>query len=148
MEIIKKEKVQTLTVRTFTSMEKISEAMGAAFGETAGLIAQSDTDFAGPPFAAYYNMDMENLDIEMGFPVTKPLTPSGRARMSALPEAETATDLYIGPYDGIGDAYARLNEFVQQQGREADTYCWEEYLNDPAEVAPEQLKTRIYIPLK
>jgi len=34
-------------------------------------------------FAAYYNMDMENLDVEMGFPVAKPLAGRGEIKAGA-----------------------------------------------------------------
>ena len=42
----------------------------AAVLEIAQYLAEQSEQPAGAPFVAYYNMDMQNLDVEIGFPVT------------------------------------------------------------------------------
>jgi effector-binding domain-containing protein len=96
----------------------------------------------------YHNMDMSNLDVEMGFPVTKATEGSGRVKAGKLPGGKAAVTLHVGPYEKIEEAYNRLTTFVKDQGLETESFCYEFYLNDPAETAPEELKTEIYFPLK
>ncbi len=148
MEIIRKESVQTLSIRLFTSASKIPEVLGSIYGEIARLVERKGLPFTGMPFVIYYNMDMENLDLEAGFPVGGSLEAEGRVKPSKLPAGEMATALHTGPYDTLEATYNELTAFVKEQGRETEEFMYEEYLNSPEEVKPEELQTRIYFILK
>lgn len=58
--------------------------------------------------------------------------------------------LFKGPYTGLPAGYAQLfREWLPQSGEEpADQPCYENYLNNPRETAPEELLTEICLPLK
>jgi AraC family transcriptional regulator len=63
---------------------------------------------------------------------------------------EHAMVLHSGPYQGLQQAWMWLyNDGLKQLGRSADfsVPSFEVYLNTPDEVAPEDLKTELYIPL-
>ena len=70
----------------------------------------------GAPFVAYYNMDMQDLDMEIGFPVSKPLPDRGEIKSSALPAGKIAATMHIGPYDTVGPAYEALTQYAQANG--------------------------------
>jgi len=148
MEIIRKEEVKTLTVRLFTPATRLSETLGGIYGEIAGVVAQKGLTFTGAPYVMYYNMDMENLDIEAGFPVVGPLEEEGRVKSSSIPAGEMATALHKGSYESLEKTYNELAAFVKKEGREAEEFMYEEYLNSPDEVKPEELQTKIYFFLK
>jgi effector-binding domain-containing protein len=97
---------------------------------------------------AYYNMDMQDLDIEAGYPVIKPLAGRGEIHASMLPEGLVAETVFTGPYLEMGPAYEGLSHWVKENGYEMCGTVYEVYLNSPAEVAPEQLQTRIVFLLK
>lgn len=63
---------------------------------------------------------------------------------------KTAVLTYKGPYSGIAAAYHSLfGNWLPQSGEEpADQPCYEIYLNNPRETAPEDLLTEICLPLK
>jgi effector-binding domain-containing protein len=65
-----------------------------------------------------------------------------------IPGGKLAQCLYIGPYNKIEPAYNALTEWVKENGYEATGVAYEFYLNDPGEVAPEELLTQIVFPLK
>ncbi|MFV1592828.1 AraC family transcriptional regulator [Phaeobacter sp. JH20_36] len=67
-----------------------------------------------------------------------------------LPGGKTAVLTYKGPYSGIHAAYGDLFGawLPQSQEEPADAPCYEIYLNDPHQVAPEELLTEICLPLK
>ncbi|MBI9105888.1 MAG: GyrI-like domain-containing protein [Spirochaetales bacterium] len=148
MEIIRKEEVQTLTIRLFSPAIKLPEVLGGIYGEIAGLVTQKGLSFTGAPFVLYRNMDMENLDIEAGFPVAGTLEAAGRVKPSKLPSGEMATALHTGSYDSMEGTYNALTAFVKDKGRETEDFMYEEYLNSPDEVKKEELQTKIYFYLK
>ncbi|UCF97572.1 MAG: GyrI-like domain-containing protein [Spirochaetaceae bacterium] len=148
MDIRNTKERPTLVIRTSTPVEKLPEVMGSSFGEIMQVMGSAGTQPAGPPFAMYHNMDMSNLDVEMGFPVARKTEGRGRVKAGTLPGGKAAAILHMGPYDRIGEAYEQLTAFVKEKGLEPQSICYEFYLNDPAETAPEELQTEIYFPLK
>jgi len=148
MEVRTTEEQSTLVIRTTTPVEKLSELMGAGYGEIVQFMGSAGAQPAGPPFAVYHNMDMSNLDVEIGFPVAAPTEGGGRIKAGTLPGGKAAVTLHVGPYGKIEEAYNRLTAFVKEQGLEPEAFCYEFYLNDPAETPPEELKTEIYFPVK
>jgi effector-binding domain-containing protein len=148
MEVRSMEERPTLVIRTFTPVEKLPEVMGSTYGEIMQVMVSSGVQPAGPPFAVYHNMDMSNLDVEIGFPVAKTVAGGGRVKAGKLPGGKAAVTLHVGPYGKIGEAYNRLTAFIKEQGMEPESFCYEFYLNDPDETPPEELKTEIYFPVK
>jgi effector-binding domain-containing protein len=148
MEVRSIEERNTLAIRTFTPVEKLSEVMGSSYGEIMQVMESLGVQPSGPPFAMYHNMDMSNLDVEMGFPVMKAAQDRGRVKAGKLPGGKAAVTVHVGPYDRIEEAYNRLTAFVNEKGLETESSCYEFYLNDPAETPPDELKTEIYFPVK
>ena len=148
MEIRTTKQLSTLVIRTSTPVEKLPEVMGPAFGEIAQLAGSLGVQLAGPPFAAYHNMDMSNLDVEMGFPVSGKVEGKGRVKAGTLPGGRAAVTVHTGPYDRIHEAYDRLKAFVEEQGLRVKECCCELYLNDPTETPADQLRTEIRFPVE
>lgn len=67
-----------------------------------------------------------------------------------LPPGEYAILRFRGPYNHLHDAYQWLfGQWLPQSGYEpGDAPVFEEYLNNPREVAPKDLLTDIHLPLK
>ncbi len=76
-------------------------------------------------------------------------TPQGMEDLH-IPGGKTAVLTYKGPYSGIHAAYHSLfGNWLPASGEEpADQPCYEKYLNDPRDTAPEDLLTEICLPLK
>ena len=137
-----------LSIRTRTRVEELPQELGKAYGAIAQYLCELQEQPAGAPFAAYYNMDMQNLDVEIGFPVPHPLPGRGEVQSSEIPGGKAATCLHIGPYDQMEPAYTALSEWMQENGYEAAGVAYEMYLSDPQDTPPEELKTQIVFPLK
>lgn len=148
MEIVQRQKTNTLAVRYRTPAAKLAESMGPIYGEIAAYMAQKGIDFAGPPFAMYYNMDMDDLDVEIGFPVGTAQKGEGRVRAGFLPGGRLATAKHTGPYETIERPYNELTAFVAGKKEAAESFIYEEYLNSPEDTPREKLETNIYFPLK
>ena len=136
----------TLSIRTHAAVEQLPQVFGQAYGAIMQYLGELGEQPVGMPFAAYYNMDMQNLDIEIGFPVSRPLPDRGELKGGALPSGKIATTLHIGPYDSIAPAYEALTQFVQASGYTPTGVAYEIYFSDPS-TPPEQIQTQIVFPL-
>jgi AraC family transcriptional regulator len=66
-----------------------------------------------------------------------------------LPAGRYAMTSYVGPYEHLGDVWARfMGEWLPASGeRLADTPSYEIYRNTPADVPADRLETELYLPL-
>ena len=146
-EILEKTQQPILSIRSRTSVQDLPKVIGAVYGRLGAYLSEIGEYPVGAPFAAYYNMDMHDLDVEIGFPVARMLPASGEIQSSEIPAGEYATCHYTGTYQDIGPAYEALTQFIQQRARQPSGVAYEYYLNDPTETPPEELQTSIVFPL-
>jgi effector-binding domain-containing protein len=137
-----------LAIRTRTSLPNLPQTIGECFGKVINYLGQAGEQPAGAPYVGYYNMDMNDLDVEMGFPVAKALPGKGEIKVSQLPGGKMGTCLYTGPYTEMPVAYDALTKLLGEKGLEPTGIVYEVYYNSPAEVRPEELQTLILFPLK
>jgi effector-binding domain-containing protein len=147
-EIHQQTAAPVLTMRVRIPVQDLPDFLGKAYAEIFQYLAMLGEAPAGFPFVAYYNMDMHDLDVEAGFPVSKPLPGKEAIQAGALPEANVAETVFTGPYVEMGPAYEELSQWTKEQGCEASGVVYEFYLNDPAQVLPDQLQTKIVYILK
>jgi effector-binding domain-containing protein len=147
---IKKQPAQpVMSIRMRTAVQELPNVLGKAFGDVAMAIGEQRQQPIGPPFVAYYNMDMQDLDIEVGFPVAKKLQAKGEVKPGEMPEGKVATTLYTGPYgDGMKAPYEALTKLVEEKGEVPTGVVYEIYFNSPMDTPPEKLQTQIVFPLK
>ena len=138
----------TLSIRVRTPIDGLPQLLGESYGKIAGFLAELGQEPAGAPFAAYYNMDMQDLDVEIGFPVAKVMKGKDDIQASEVPGGKLGYALHTGRYGDIAPAYEALTEFVNEQGFEPSGVAYEFYLNDPGETPQEKLQTQIVFPLK
>lgn len=134
-------------IRTRVAVQDLPPTVGASYEEIGSCLREAGAFYAGPPYVAYYNMDMQDLDVEIGVPITGSLVGVGRVQYREMPAYRAATLLYIGPYEQIGAGYEALMAWVAAQGLEISGTGIEWYLNDPTNVPPQALQTLITFPL-
>ena len=148
MEVRNLEEKVTMAVRVTVAVEDLPKALGDGYGEIMGYLASRGVQPSGMPFAMYYNMDMHNLDVEMGLPVAEPLEGQGRIGPGTLPGGKAVVEMHVGPYEKLEETYRKVMDYIEREGLQTESYMYESYLNDPGEVAPEELKTEIVFPIK
>jgi effector-binding domain-containing protein len=137
-----------LSIQTRTPVQMLPQVLGRAFDALMQHLASHGEYPAGAPFVAYYNMDMQDLDLEIGFPVTHPVEGSGEIESGSIPAGRFGSTLHTGPYPEIGPAYETLTAWLRRQGLEPTGVAYEYYLNDPQATCPEDLQTLVSFPLK
>jgi effector-binding domain-containing protein len=130
-------------IQATVPMGGVSAAVDEAFPELFGWLARTGTAPAAPPFIRFLVIDMEALlQLELGVPVAAPMTGSGRIRPGVLPAGRYVVLRHTGPYDGLIDANAALQQWAHDHGLEFDVRdtpegsAWgsrfEEYITDPS----------------
>jgi effector-binding domain-containing protein len=147
-ELLQREAQPVLSVRTRTPVYELKRFLGEAYEMIVQYVAELGEEFAGPPYAAYFNMDMQDLEVEAGFPVNLSLPAKGKIQAGEIPAGSYAATLHIGPYAQAEKAYTELNEWVIKQGHQPTGIVYEFYLNDPGEVPEDALQEQILYQLK
>lgn len=137
-----------LSIRTRTPVERLPEEIGKAYGAIMNYLEELGEKPVNAPFAAYYNMDMNDLDVEMGFPVSKSLPEKGELKSSQIPAGKMVSYLYKGPYNQTEPVYTAMLQWVNENGYTATGVAYEFYYNSPLEVPESELLTKIVFPLK
>ena len=138
----------TLVVRTRASIERLPEVLGPAWGAVMAFAGSAGAQPAGPLFVAYHNMDMQDLDVEIGCAFDQLLSGDGEVRPGGIPAGRAAECLHVGPYAELGGAHQALWAWMAQHGLQPAGPAYEFYLNDPADTAAADLETRIVVPVR
>ena len=141
-------KRNTLSIRTRSSVQNLPQVIGESYGSIMQYLSELGGNPVGMPFVIFYNLDMQDLDIEIGFPVAKKFPDKDNVKASEISAGKYATTIHTGPYDKMEPAYNQMNQWIKDNGYEAIGWCIELYFNDPGEVGMENAKTEIQFPLK
>lgn len=79
--------------------------------------------------------------------IAPPAPRLARATPYEVPPATCAWTLHRGSYDELGLAHHALFAWAQERGHDAPAAVREIYVNDPNEVAEEELETEVLLPL-
>ncbi|MFX0082955.1 MAG: GyrI-like domain-containing protein [Candidatus Hodarchaeota archaeon] len=147
-EILERNAQIVLSIRTKTSVQQLPQLLGESYMKIMQYLGEQGEIPASAPFAGYFNMDLQNLDLEIGIPVSKKLPEKGDIKVSEIPAGKYAGCIYTGPYDKIEPAYNTLTQWTEKNGYETSGIAYELYLDDPRVAPPEELKTQILFLLK
>ncbi len=132
-----------LSVKKVTSLALLPQEIGKAYKIIMEYLTELGEQPVDAPFTAYYNMDMENLNVEMGFPVAKKITGKGEIISSVIPAGKKAACLYNGPYKDMGSTYEAMSKWIDDNGYKPAGVVYEYYFNSPLEVPESELLTKI-----
>lgn len=146
-EIIQEDQ-NVLSIRTVTTMEELPLLIDAAYQNIADYIKELGETPSDVPFTAYHKLEVDSMDVEIGFPVSKPLPGKGEIKPGVIRKGKVLTCSYIGPYSGLDDPYNEMFAWIADNGYEPTGVVYEYYYNSPDEVPEEELVTKIVIPLR
>lgn len=138
-----------MSVRTISSVTKLPQLIGETYERIMLFLKEMDVNPAGPPFVCYYNLDMEHLDVEIGFPVEDVLSGEGDLCPSEIVQGRMVSCMYEGPYEKMNAAYEEMNAYIGLHGYKARGMAYETYYNSPMDAKSEEdLLTRIELPVE
>lgn len=137
-----------LSIRVKTRPDKIGVTLAEILPEVFGYLKELRIPPAGPPFTRYHHFGANQVDLEGGMPVLKPVLGRGRIEAGELPGGLLVASWHIGPYGGLAAAHEALRAWLNEQGRNAAGPSWEVYWTDPAVVLnPAEWKTEVVCPV-
>ena len=144
IEVIELTPQPALVVETECAPGEFGDVLAASFGRVFQHMGARSAQPHGMPFMRYLDMGDDWFRIQAGIP--SDLHGEGDIQAIELPGGKSATTLFLGPYDEVGDAWDELRAWAVKRG--LDTMGgWDVYENDPTSVSdPAELRTRLYLP--
>lgn len=153
-QIVEVEARPTVSIRQRVPMNEMTDFFDTSFATLASVLAATKAAPTGAPFALYRGMPTDEVDVEVGFPLDRPVeddvvAANAGTQASTLPGGEVATAVHRGSFDGLGGSWEALAEWISAQGRTMGPMMWEVYLTEPSpDMDPAELRTQLCWPLE
>ncbi len=155
---ITEEEVQSHTILYISesstlNIDTMGAKMGAAYGELMALMGIAKLEILSAPIAITKKFSIaENIcNFDAAIPVVslqEGMEFSGRIQEGTTYGGKVLKTLHIGPYNTLKSTYDAVLAYIDEKGYEENGFSWEEYLNNPSEVATDKLMTNVYFPIK
>jgi len=127
---------------------EIRSVMGPGLEQLRTVLATNGMTPLGPWFTHHRRMDPAVFDFEICLPTSGPIAPSGRVQAGRLPGVTVARTVLHGGYEGLADAWGRLDAWIVAQGHRPAGDLWERYVIGPETSAdPADWRTELDRPL-
>lgn len=147
-EVVTRSAQPTAVIHEHVPVAELPGFFQRAFGQVSRAISGHGLAPIGPPFALYHGMPGTTVEVEAGFPVSRPLPESGAVHPGTLPGGRCAHGTHVGSYDTMVDTYGAFAQWAKANGLRPHAEMWEEYLSDPQrEPNPVKWRTEIYWPV-
>lgn len=148
-QFIQTEAQATAVIHLTVPRAEIRHVMGPAVTEILATLRAQGAKPVGPMFSYHWKRPTDVFDFEVGFPVDKPIVPTGRVTNSVLPASRVVRTTYRGGYEGLGGAWGQFLGWIEAEGLDAQESLWESYLSGP-EYGPDPAdwRTELNRPLK
>jgi len=132
---------------------EIGEKIGAAYGELMSLIGIAKLEMVGMPISITKSFSMEKMLCEFNPAIRVSELPedlelSGRIEKGESYSGKALKIVHVGSYETLKSTYDNIIAYITEKGIETNGDSWEEYVDDPTTVAPEEMRTFIYFPVK
>lgn len=145
--ILKQLHQPTLTIRTTTKVQALPQIIGQSYAKIASYLDELGETMTDIPFVCYHNLDMQNLDVEIGFTVSDSFAQKEDIKPSFIPEGYIVFCMYRGPYSEVGSVYDEMAAYITDNGYKAIGTSYEFYYNGP-DFPESELLTKIVMPVK
>ncbi len=132
--------------------EVIGGKIGAAYGEIGGLLAANGIEMVGMPITITNSFSMKEMswvfDCALRVESTDGVELTGRVKTGTTYAGKVVRGTHVGSYEESVATYNAISKYMEEKGLTQEGRSWEEYIDDPEVVAPEELRTYIYFPVK
>lgn len=136
-----------LIIRTRTTIEGLPKLIGESYFAIGNYLMELGESVSEVPYVAYYNTDMKDLDVEIGFPVLDELPGKDNIIPGEIPAGIRIFCMYRGPYSDMKSAYTQMQEWMSDKDYELNGAVYEQYYND-TEFPEKDYLTKIVMPIK
>lgn len=123
-------------------------AFAPGITELMGAVAAQGIAPAGAVFAHHHRITKDSFDFDLGVPVARPVTASGRMTPAVWPAQRAARTIYHGGYEGLPGAWGEFTAWMKGQGVTQAEDLWESYTAGPqTSQDPKEWRTELVRPL-
>jgi effector-binding domain-containing protein len=110
IELTEQQSQPIISKRIRTNADNLPKELGRAYGDIVRYLNEIDEKPTDIAFAAYYNMNMDALDVEAGFILEKTLAGKDDIKAGEIPSGKQVSCLHRGPYIHMEAAYHAIME--------------------------------------
>jgi effector-binding domain-containing protein len=127
----------TAYVHLKVPFSEIRNEMGPALDEVEAALAAQGITPAGPWLTHHRQAPQDGFDVEVSVPTDRPVAPTGRVKAGELPAGKVARAVYRGGYEGLGDGWGELMDWIEAEGLKPAANLWEVYAVGPSDAEDE-----------
>ncbi|SDH48814.1 MerR family transcriptional regulator [Desulfosporosinus hippei] len=146
VELKEREPIMVISRRAMTRMENVSVIIGKVFEDMYRMNLQP----SGPVMTVYYDkeFDAENTDLEVCIPVNNKVNVEKSDKLKVFKGGLTAYTKFVGPYSRLGEAYAKVMKWIEDNGYKNSGEPYDIYLTGPGATSnPDEFVTEVYFPV-
>ena len=150
IEMLQQTEQHVMMIRTRTNLNNLGNVFTESFGKIGAYLKELGVLMTDIPFVAYpdyENMDEQNIEVIIGFPIAKPLSEKDNIKYSLVPESKIIFCMYRGDYNEIAPVYGEMTEWIRNNGYEGSGASIEYYYNS-IEYPQSDYLTKVVMPLK
>ena len=139
------EPATTAVVRGTVSADELRDFFDQSFQVLGEVLTNQQVSITGAAFSRYQGeFDEEPIDLEVGFTTDRSIAADGSAEAGELPGGRVARLVHAGSFDGLGDSWQRLADWIGAADLAPGDDRWEVYLTEPSpEMDPSELRTEL-----
>jgi effector-binding domain-containing protein len=138
-----------VTKTTTMDVPAISKAYEDAYSEIGKFMAANKLKQNGAPLGIDGPMQANSYTFDAGMPIDRSdVSGAGSVGVKQTAAGPALKYVHVGPYENLSDTLAKLAAFAAAHHYSPAGGVLSIYVDDPASVAADQLKTEIYLPVK
>ena len=138
----------TVSIRkTINFMKEYASFFGEAVSQIDAFLATRGALTSSPAMSCFHNMELEQLDVEVGYHLAQELPSEGDIRCYCCPSQKIVTTIDMGPYEQQDPTLMELFGYIDTQKLEMQGPIQYYYLNEANRSETEYL-TQMAIPVK
>ena len=129
--------------------ESAKAVLTEAYGKLGKYLGDNGLTMQGAPLTITTSYDKSGWKFDAAIPVDRNNAATRDDIQSGATYGGPAVQfIHVGPYDKLGDTITKAYAWLSVQGYKAKGRLIEDYISDPGKTAPEQLQTKVTIPVE
>jgi effector-binding domain-containing protein len=129
--------------------ESAKAVLTEAYAKLGKYLGDNGLTMQGAPLTITTSYDKSGWKFDAAVPVDRNNAATRDDIQSGATYGGTAVQfIHVGPYDKLSDTIAKAEAWLSVQGYKVTGRLIEEYISDPGNTPPEQLQTRVTIPVQ
>jgi effector-binding domain-containing protein len=164
IELVEKDFGPCLEIEERRSAFSMGSVFAKDFPQISKTLKKQGIEDHGSPYARYMDVDWQvevNRNVfvglflaffkkwhfQAGIPANAPVKGEGAMKVFEPGTRRYVTGIYHGSYANVTVLYRELVNWAKASDVQITKESYEVYTNDPSEVKPEEVETRVYIPV-